>query len=87
MSNLDELEKKFEDAVKKSTSLKNVDNNDLLFLYSHYKQSTIGDCNMTEPSFWDLKGKAKYNAWKSIEGMSDKEAKEKYIKMVKKLGE
>ncbi len=73
----------------KSTELvkkcKDLDNNSLLFLYSHYKQSTVGNCNTIEPGFWDFAGKAKYTAWKNIFGMSKDDAMEKYIQKVEEL--
>lgn len=37
------------------------------------------------PGMLDLKGKAKWDAWKSKEGMSQNDAKEGYIKFVDKL--
>lgn len=37
------------------------------------------------PGMLDLKGKAKWDAWKSKEGMSQNDAKEAYIKFVDKL--
>ncbi len=70
------------DSVKQ---LKSLDNETLLFLYSHYKQATVGNCNTIEPSFWDFAGKAKYTAWKNIFGMSKDTAMEKYIQKVEEL--
>ncbi len=70
------------DSVKKC---KDLDNNTLLFLYSHYKQSTVGNCNTIEPGFWDFAGKAKYTAWQNLFGMSKDDAMEKYIQKVKEL--
>ena len=44
----------------------------MLELYSLYKQSTVGD-NTTEkpPGTLDVKGKAKFNAWKSRKGRNN----------------
>lgn len=61
-----------------------------------YKQATVGDCNVDRPSGWDLKGRMKWDAWNAIRGMerilkflmvgmSDQEAKERYVSMVKDL--
>jgi acyl-CoA-binding protein len=35
-----------------------------LKLYAFYKQAKEGPCNMQEPHFFDMAGKAKYEAWK-----------------------
>ncbi|XP_041977367.1 acyl-CoA-binding protein isoform X2 [Aricia agestis] len=48
-----------------------------LALYSLYKQATVGDVNISEPS--DMVGKAKYNAWKGRKGISQDDAKKQYI--------
>jgi diazepam-binding inhibitor (GABA receptor modulator, acyl-CoA-binding protein) len=58
---------------------------DLLELYGLYKQSTVGDVNTERPSFWDLVGKSKWDSWKSYEGLSIDEAKDKYIELANKL--
>ena len=60
-------------------------NDELLKLYGLYKQATIGDVNTSKPSFWDVKGKAKYEAWSQNKGMTQSEAKEQYINMVQFL--
>jgi diazepam-binding inhibitor (GABA receptor modulating acyl-CoA-binding protein) len=81
----DELQERFEKAAKHAQKFVNADNDTLLDMYSHYKQATVGNCDISSPGFWDIKGKAKYNAWKKLEGMSNDKAKKKYIKIVKKL--
>ena len=43
---------------------------DLLFFYGRYKQATVGSCNTDKPSFFDFKGKEKWNAWKSLGDIS-----------------
>ena len=45
-------------------------NNDLLTLYSLFKQSTVGDCNTSRPGMLDLKGKAKWDSWSGIKGIT-----------------
>ncbi len=85
--NENELQHNFEKAIKHAKKFMNSDHETLLFLYSHYKQATIGDCDIKEPNFWDVKEKLKYSAWKKLKGMSKDKAKEKYVKKVKKLKE
>ncbi|KAH8392573.1 hypothetical protein KR215_012050, partial [Drosophila sulfurigaster] len=59
--------------------------NDLLELYSLFKQTKVGDCNTDKPGFLDFKGKAKWEAWNKIKGMSSADAQTAYIAKVKSL--
>ena len=79
------MEKEFNNISEKMTSLTNLnlDDDDKLILYGYYKQSTCGDCNINEPSFYDLKGKAKYNAWKENKGIKKEIAMQRYIRKAK----
>ncbi|MFN3404492.1 MAG: acyl-CoA-binding protein [Cytophagaceae bacterium] len=82
-----ELSQTFQDAVTRSRNLPDQSNENLLSLYSLYKQATEGDVNIEKPTnFFDLKGIAKYNAWESLKGMSKEEAMKKYIELVNNLG-
>tara|TARA_Y100000780_G_C13646508_1_gene402731 strand:+ start:915 stop:1169 length:255 start_codon:yes stop_codon:yes gene_type:complete len=47
-------------------------NNDLLFLYAHFKQATVGKCDVSKPSMFNQKECAKWNAWNNL-GSMDKE--------------
>lgn len=67
---------------KQSEEVKNADSatdEDKLYLYKYYKQATIGNVNIEEPGFFDFTGKAKYNAWKSVEDTSTTISMKKYI--------
>jgi diazepam-binding inhibitor (GABA receptor modulating acyl-CoA-binding protein) len=82
----EDLAKNFEkasDDIKKS-DLK-LDNDTLLSLYGYYKQATVGDCNVEQPGFFDLKAKAKHEAWTQNKGMSKEHAMKRYIKKVNTL--
>ena len=57
----------------------------LLKLYSYYKQATEGDASGKRPGLINLRARAKYDGWKSLEGMSPEEAKGKYIRVVSEL--
>ncbi|OXV05708.1 hypothetical protein Egran_06524 [Elaphomyces granulatus] len=64
------------------------DNNDLLELYGLFKIGTGEDFSKAiVPGIFDLKGKAKYNSWKShIENKtSSTEAQELYVGLVERL--
>ncbi|VDK48604.1 unnamed protein product [Anisakis simplex] len=76
----------FEEAAEKVKKLKKRPTDDeMLEVYSLYKQATVGDINTTEPGITDVKGRAKWNAWKGRKGMSKDKAKEEYVKLVDKL--
>jgi diazepam-binding inhibitor (GABA receptor modulating acyl-CoA-binding protein) len=60
-------------------------NDDLLVLYSLFKQGTVGDCNTAAPGMMDFTGKAKWNAWNKLKGTSSDDAKTQYIAKVKSL--
>ena len=57
----------------------------MLNLYGLYKQASVGDVNTERPSFWDLVGKAKWDSWNSLTGMTSDEAKNLYVGLVQKL--
>ena len=81
--NLNEIFERAANQIKNSDL--QLDNDNLLSLYGYYKQAIDGDCNISCPSFWDLRGKAKYEAWKQHEGMSKEHAMKRYIKKVNNL--
>jgi diazepam-binding inhibitor (GABA receptor modulating acyl-CoA-binding protein) len=69
---------------KQDNSL-NIDDDMILDLYAHYKQATIGDCNIQQPSFLNVKEYAKYNAWMKLKDQNVEESMKKYIKKVEKI--
>jgi diazepam-binding inhibitor (GABA receptor modulating acyl-CoA-binding protein) len=82
----DELKSQFEEVAKElKKSGKSFDNDTLLKLYGYFKQSTAGDCNTECPSFFQLKEKAKWEAWIQHKGMKISHAMKKYIKLVEEL--
>tara|TARA_Y100001960_G_C13972188_1_gene493458 strand:- start:89 stop:367 length:279 start_codon:yes stop_codon:yes gene_type:complete len=64
---------------------KKPDNNELLILYSYYKQATCGDNNQPEPNIFNYKNKQKWKAWNSRRGMFVHQAEVEYIKFVNQL--
>ena len=56
-----------------------------LSIYGLFKQATVGDVNTSRPGMFDLKGKAKWDAWSKNKGMSKDEAEAKYIEMVNEV--
>ena len=65
-------------------------NDDLLELYGLFKIGTGEDITKApSPGMFDLKGKAKKNAWQKLvdEGVTPDQAQEKYVALVEKLKE
>ena len=60
-------------------------NDVLLQLYALYKQGTQGDATGSRPGVFDLVGRAKYDAWKAIEGTDPQDAQQRYVELVTKL--
>lgn len=60
-------------------------NEDLLFLYAHYKQGSAGDVSGKRPGMMDMVGRAKYDAWAKLKGMSQDEARQGYVSKVEAL--
>ncbi|XP_015437405.1 PREDICTED: acyl-CoA-binding protein homolog [Dufourea novaeangliae] len=82
------LNQKFEEAAEAVKSLtKRPTDQEFLELYALFKQATVGNVDTSRPGMLDLKGKAKWDAWKSKDGMSQDDAKEAYIKFVSTLTE
>mgnify|MGYP001171926430 CR=1 FL=1 len=90
MSDLDqltneELEKLFLQQSEEVKKAKSASDEEKLYLYKYFKQATVGDINIEEPSFFSFTEKAKYNAWKSVEDTSKKVSMKKYIKKTYEL--
>ncbi|MGM0558646.1 MAG: acyl-CoA-binding protein [Myxococcota bacterium] len=89
MSNSDDatdLDAAFEKAAADVQDLsERPSNDDLLSLYAFYKQGTEGDVSGKRPGFTDFKGRAKFDAWKDLEGMKPDQAKQQYVDLVDKL--
>jgi diazepam-binding inhibitor (GABA receptor modulator, acyl-CoA-binding protein) len=77
---------KFESAVDRSRQLtKRPTNEELLQLYSLYKQATEGNVAGERPGGFDFKAIAKYDAWSELKGKSKDQAMEEYVSLVEKL--
>jgi diazepam-binding inhibitor (GABA receptor modulating acyl-CoA-binding protein) len=80
------LKKKFETAVANSKKLsERPDNATLLKLYALYKQGTEGDNETKKPGMMDMVGRAKWQAWEEIKGMSPDDAMQEYIDLIESL--
>ena len=82
----DDLTARFEQASKEVTELSAPpDNAAQLQLYALFKQSSSGDCEGPRPGMMEFVKRAKYDAWKEKAGLTQDEAKEKYIELVEQL--
>ena len=83
---MSDLNAAFEAAVKNSTSIsERPDNATLLKLYALYKQATEGDNETKKPSFTDMVGRAKWDAWEKLKDTSADDAKQQYIDLIESL--
>lgn len=83
---MSDLKTTFERAVADSKSLpERPDNMTLLQMYALYKQATEGDVAGGRPGFTDMVGRAKWDAWKALEGTSADDAMQRYVGLVEDL--
>ncbi len=76
----------FEAAVANSKNLsERPDNATLLKIYALYKQATAGDNTEKKPSFSDMVGRAKWDAWEKLKGTGADDAKQQYVDLIASL--
>ena len=46
--------------LKELVAMSKVSDEDLLYLYSRYKQTTVGNCNIPKPIFTNFSGRKKW---------------------------
>lgn len=83
---MSDIEARFKQAAEDAQKLpERPDNDTMLALYALYKQGSQGDVSGAKPGFFDFVGVAKYEAWEKRRGMSQDEARQKYIELVESL--
>jgi diazepam-binding inhibitor (GABA receptor modulating acyl-CoA-binding protein) len=83
---MSDLHTAFTDAVAASKELtQRPDNATLLKLYALYKQASVGDVEGVRPGFSDMVGRAKWDAWNEIKGLSADDAMQQYIDLIDSL--
>ncbi len=81
-----ELKESFENAQVRIKQLtEKPDNQDLLKLYSLFKQAIEGDVQGERPGGFDFAAIAKFNAWEKLKGASKEKAMEDYIAAIDAL--
>ena len=79
-------EEEFQAAAARVKTLKKAPSNqELLQLYALFKQGSQGDVTGSRPGAFKLKDRAKYDAWASIKGLPQADAKQKYVALVDDL--
>jgi acyl-CoA-binding protein len=83
---MSDLQAQFETAAQEAQALpEKPSNENLLLLYSYYKQATSGDVDGKRPGFTNMVGRAKYDAWANLKGTSQDDAKQSYVDLVAQL--
>jgi diazepam-binding inhibitor (GABA receptor modulator, acyl-CoA-binding protein) len=85
-SSMATLKSRFDSAVAESKSLpERPDNMTLLRIYALYKQATEGDASGERPGMTDFKGRAKFDAWTMLKGMTKDAAMQAYVDLIEEL--
>ncbi|MDY7575667.1 acyl-CoA-binding protein [Actimicrobium sp. CCI2.3] len=80
------LQIQFEQALADSKNLADrPDNMTLLKMYALYKQGSKGDADGARPGFTDLVGRAKWDAWDALKGVTPEHAMQQYVDLVADL--
>lgn len=85
---MSDLKNQFDEAVNLVRTAKGdfEPSNDMkLEFYALYKQSTEGDVSGKRPGMLNIVGRAKYDAWAKVKGLSKDAAMQKYIDNVNSL--
>jgi len=83
---MSDLKAGFEKAVGESKLLPDKpDNMTLLKIYALYKQASAGDVDGKRPGFTDMVGRAKWDAWNDLKGMSADQAMQDYTDLIESL--
>lgn len=83
---VDDISPKFTRAANHLQSLlPRVDNEILVTLYGLYKQALEGPCKTSKPTWFDQRGRYKWEAWKKLEDMSSAQAKAQYVEIIQQL--
>lgn len=81
------LKAQFDAAAAAVKKLDDDPGNDVkLQLYALFKQGSEGDVEGKRPGFTDMVGRAKFDAWAKVKGLSKDEAMKKYVELVGSLG-
>ncbi|XP_001356156.3 acyl-CoA-binding domain-containing protein 5 [Drosophila pseudoobscura] len=57
----------------------------MLKFYGLFKQATEGACDHKKPGFWDVVGKAKWDAWNDNRHLSKEQAMQRYVESLQEI--
>jgi diazepam-binding inhibitor (GABA receptor modulating acyl-CoA-binding protein) len=81
---MSDLAQRFADAQARIKPVTGLGNDVMLEMYALFKQATVGDVTGDRPGMFDLRGRAKYDAWAQKKSLSKDAAMEQYIAVVGK---
>lgn len=80
------LQAQFDQALADSKNLpERPDNMTLLKIYALFKQASTGDAEGKRPGFTDMVGRAKWDAWDALKGISKDAAMQQYVDLIEEL--
>ena len=84
------LEERFNELCKIVQSLPKdgefqLSNENKLKFYAYFKQVTEGDVNTTQPYFFNVIERAKWDAWNGVKGMSKEQAMQGYLDEMREI--
>jgi acyl-CoA-binding protein len=83
---MSDIRKRFDAAVSAVKLLSNQPStSELLELYALYKQATTGDVSGPRPGAFDVRARAKHDAWAMAKGLPTEEAMARYVALVARL--
>ena len=83
---MSDIRKRFDAAVSAVKSLSNEPSTrELLEMYALYKQATVGDVSGPRPGAFDVRARAKHDAWAKAKGLRTEEAMARYVALVARL--
>jgi acyl-CoA-binding protein len=83
---MSDIRKRFDAAVSAVKSLSNEPSTgELLELYALYKQATVGDVSGPRPGAFDVRARAKHDAWAKAKGLKTEDAMARYVALVARL--
>ncbi|XP_031560882.1 acyl-CoA-binding domain-containing protein 6-like [Actinia tenebrosa] len=75
----EDVEQMFTEATEYVKILQGLSDEDKLLFYGLYKQAKEGPVKTSRPAFWDFVGRAKWDAWKSLDKLDKETAMDSYI--------
>ena len=82
---MSDLKSQFEAAIARTKTLPTQSTTVQLDLYGLFKQASSGDVSGARPGMFDMRGRAKWDAWEKRKGLTADQAMQAYISYVEGL--